>query len=220
MSRNADETSISADGASPEAARRRGEASVAGHTGDEAAARAFFDDPDAGVRAAALGALVRMGAATPGDAARALSDPDARARRYACELGATLPGADFGALLSDPDETVLEAACFAAGEVRDSRAVPALVEIATGHPDALCRESAVAALGAIGERDGMPTVIAALEDKPQIRRRAAVALAVFDHPDAEAALRRCLKDADWQVRQAAEDILGVSGAADWPETTG
>ncbi len=124
MSRNADETSISADGASPEAARRRGEASVAGHTGDEAAARAFFDDPDAGVRAAALGALVRMGAATPGDAARALSDPDARARRYACELGATLPGADFGALLSDPDETVLEAACFAAGEVRDSGRCP------------------------------------------------------------------------------------------------
>jgi HEAT repeat protein len=201
---NADQTSI-------EAARRRGEAATAGHGADEATARSLLDDQDQGVRATALGALVRMGNATAADAAAALADPDPWVRRYACELGASLPEADFVALLGDPDDTVVEAACFATGEVRAAQAVPALIQIAAAHTDALCRESAVAALGAIGDQHGLPAVIAALEDRPQIRRRAAVALAIFDHPDSEAALRRCLQDPDWQVRQAAEDILGVAG---------
>jgi HEAT repeat protein len=55
----------------------------------------------------------------------------------------------------------------------------------------------------------LPAVIDALDDKPAIRRRAAVALAAFDGPAAEAALRRCLEDRDWQVRQVAEDLLAV-----------
>ena len=45
------------------------------------------------------------------------------------------------------------------------------------------------------------------DDKPAIRRRAAVALAAFEGPEVEAALRRCLEDRDWQVRQVAEDLL-------------
>ena len=74
---------------------------------------------------------------------------------------------------------------------------------------------AVAALGAIGDRSGLPAILAGLEDKPQIRRRAArFALAAFDGPEPDAALRRCLKDLDWQVRQAAEDLLGVSADED------
>jgi HEAT repeat protein len=52
-------------------------------------------------------------------------------------------------------------------------------------------------------------VLAALEDKPAVRRRAAAALAAFDGPAVEAALRRCLEDRDWQVRQVAEDLLAV-----------
>jgi len=71
-------------------------------------------------------------------------------------------------------------------------------------------EAAVAALGAIGDPAGLPAVLAALDDKPAIRRRAAVALAAFDGPDTEAALRRCLEDRDWQVRQVAEDLLDVT----------
>ncbi|MGO9881328.1 MAG: HEAT repeat domain-containing protein [Acidimicrobiales bacterium] len=197
-----------------EAARRRGDAAAAGHTGDETAARAFFTDPDAGVRAAALGALVRMGRATPQDAQSGLADVDPRARRYACELGADLPGADFAALLDDPDDIVVEAACYAVGEVGDSRAVTELVRIASSHSDALCRESAVAALGAIGDADGLAAVLAALADKPQIRRRAVVALAAFEGPECDAALKGCLADPDWQVRQAAEDVLGVISDGD------
>jgi len=198
------------DPASADAARRRGDAALAGHVGDEPAARSLLGDPDPEVRATALGALVRMGRATPEDAARALADPDPRARRRALELGAALPGADFAALLHDPDAAVVEAACFAVGEVGERRAVPALVEIATAHVDALCRESAVAALGAIGDEEGLPAILAALEDKPQIRRRAVIALSAIDSPDSDAAIRRCLKDRDWQVRQAAEDLLEVT----------
>ena len=194
-----------------ETARRRGEAALAGHLGDEPTARAYLDDPDPQVRAAGLGALVRMGRATPTDAAAGLADPDPGARRYACELGAALPGADFARLLEDGDAMVVEAACYAVGEVRDATAVPVLVKIASGHTDGLCRESAVAALGAIGDPMGLPAILGALDDKPQIRRRATVALAAFDTPLSEAALRRCLTDPDWQVRQAAEDQLGVTG---------
>ena len=151
---------------------------------------------------------------TPKDSATALRDPDPRTRRRACELGTALVGADFARLLDDPDPVVVEAACFAVGEVGDVLAVPALVQIASTHTDALCRESAVAALGAIGALEGLPAILAGLEDKPQIRRRAVIALAAIESPQSDAALRRCLEDRDWQVRQAAEDLLGVTTGDD------
>ncbi len=95
------------------------------------------------------------------------------------------------------------------GERSAVAALSALATLGSGHGDPLCREAAVAALGAIGDASGLPTVLAALEDKPAVRRRAAVALAAFDGPPVEAALRRCLEDRDWQVRQVAEDLLAV-----------
>jgi HEAT repeat protein len=85
--------------------------------------------------------------------------------------------------------------------------VPELCRIATGHDDALCRESAVAALGAIGDPAGLPSVLAALSDRPPVRRRAVIALAPFEGPVVQEALERALTDRDWQVRQAAEDQL-------------
>jgi HEAT repeat protein len=48
---------------------------------------------------------------------------------------------------------------------------------------------------------------AAASDRPAVRRRAVVALAAFDGPEVDAALRTALRDRDWQVRQAAEDLL-------------
>jgi len=65
----------------------------------------------------------------------------------------------------------------------------------------------VAALGAIGDPAGLPAVLAALGDKPTVRRRATVALAAFEGPEAESGLRRSLADRDWQVRQVAEILL-------------
>jgi HEAT repeat protein len=79
--------------------------------------------------------------------------------------------------------------------------------MAAEHEDALCREAAVAALGAIGDEAGLPALLAATTDKPAVRRRAVLALAPFEGPDVDAALQRALTDRDWQVRQAAEDLL-------------
>jgi HEAT repeat protein len=111
------------------------------------------------------------------------------------------------AALTDADPSVVEAAAWASGEREDPAAVPLLAALARRHDDPLCREAAVAALGAIGDPAGLPTVLAATEDKPAVRRRAVLALAPFEGPEVDAALQRALTDPDRQVRQAAEDLL-------------
>jgi HEAT repeat protein len=195
------------DPAVREAARRRGVVAAAGHSGDEPTIRAYLADPAPAVRAAAFAALARSGRALVDDGHAAATDPDATVRRRACELAGALPGVDHRALLADPDPGVVEAAAFALGETGGSDDVAALVAVAGGHSDPLCRESAVAALGAIGDEGGLPAILAALDDKPAIRRRATLALAPFEGPEVQAALERSLSDRDWQVRQAAEDLL-------------
>ena len=186
-------------------------AAVAGHAGDRATARVLAGHPDPEVRAAALGALSRADDTGLGPAvARALADEAPAVRRRAAEVAATtaaVPAAALAGLLDDPDPLVVEAACWALGERQDPASVEALVAAAGGHGDPLVREAAVAALGAIGDRRGLPAVLAATADKPAVRRRAVLALAPFDGPEVEAALRRALEDRDWQVRQAAEDLL-------------
>ncbi len=184
----------------------------AGHTGDTGRARAGLVDPAPAVRATALGALDRLGALGDDELGAGLSDHDPTVRRRAAELSATRPAVDVVALLDDPDASVVEMAAWATGEREDGGAVHRLVLLSAadgGHPDPLCREAAVAALGAIGDPDGLPAVLAALDDKPAVRRRAAVALAAFEGPLVDAALHRCLEDRDWQVRQVAEDLLAV-----------
>lgn len=207
-----------------EVASRRREAVLAGHRGDEDGARLALSDPDAGVRGCGLGALARMGALRPGDMRAALSSPVASLRRRACDIAALSPGlagtaTELSKLLQDPDAGVVEAACYALGEVLDStaghpisdeergRSTRALGGTVREHPEALCREAAVAALGAIGDQEALPAVLAALADKPAIRRRAVVALAAFDGPLVSVALERALDDRDWQVRQVAQDLL-------------
>ncbi len=186
-------------------------AAVAGHLGDGATARALASSPSPEVRAAALGALARIGDAAVGPAVAArLADQSPAVRRRAAELAATVatvPVSSVITALDDPDPLVAEAACFALGEREDAAAVEALATTAGAHHDALVREAAVAALGAIGDRRGLPAVLAATTDKPAVRRRAVLALAPFQGPDVEQALRRALEDRDWQVRQAAEDLL-------------
>jgi len=189
---------------------RRTEVALAGHTGDPATARTGLADPAGTVRATALGALERLGALADDDLVTALGDPDPGVRRRACELAGGRPSVPIVALLSDPDPMVVEMAAWGLGEQGAPAPVPALAALSAvdgGHPEPLCREAAVAALGAIGDPGGLPAVLAALDDKPAVRRRAAVALAAFEGPEVEAALRRCLDDRDWQVRQVAEDLL-------------
>lgn len=189
---------------------RRRQAAIAGHEGDEAAARALLDDDDPAVRATALGALARAGAVRAVDVEHALADADVGVRRRACEEAVSVTDVDLVPLLADTDTSVVEAAAWALGErgADAAAAVNALVDVSRNHDDALCREAAVAALGAIGDQRGLEAVLAAAAgDRPAVRRRAVVALAAFDGPEVEQALRTALDDRDWQVRQAAEDLL-------------
>jgi len=185
---------------------------LAGHQGDEAGARSGLTDESPSVRAAALGALDRIGALTEDELRSAMADPAPSVRRRGSELAATRPRVPVADLLDDRDDSVVEMTAWSLGEREERAAVGALSALAStgsGHRDPLCREAAVAALGAIGDPAGLPAVLGALGDKPAVRRRAAVALAAFEGPAVEAALRRCLDDRDWQVRQVAEDLLAV-----------
>ncbi|WCO67555.1 HEAT repeat domain-containing protein [Iamia majanohamensis] len=203
------------------APERRAAAAEAGHRGDVGALRRARSDRDPGVRATALGGLRRAGALDGDDLAAAVADPDPRVRRRAAEEVAALAGAAEGApgrgpaaavtilgLLDDPDPGVVETAAWASGErvPPEAGAVDRLAGLATEHDDALVREAAVAALGAIGDARALPAVLAATRDKATVRRRAVLALAPFDGPEVEAALARAADDRDWQVRQAAEDL--------------
>jgi HEAT repeat protein len=192
---------------------------LAGHEGDSAGAAALTIDADPTVRAAAFGALLRLGALDDAMLLRALGDPDPGVRRRACVIAGRDRGIDRRAIdviaqltraLTDGDPSVVETAAWALGEFGPSCrevAVGELCRLAEGHQSPVCREAAVAALGAIGAPATLPVVLAALDDTPNIRRRAAIALAAFDDPSADEGLRRCLGDRDWQVRQAAEELL-------------
>jgi HEAT repeat protein len=188
-----------------------GVVALAGHRGDEATARAGLQAADPQVRVVAVGALARLGRLQAADLAAAAADPEPVVRRRAAEeAGRTEVAFDELALLADPDPLVVEATAWACGERRPvaSGVITALVGLTAEHEDPLCREAAVAALGAIGDPAGLDAILAATTDKPAVRRRAVIALAPFEGENVEAALQRALEDRDRQVRQAAEDLLG------------
>jgi HEAT repeat protein len=196
------------------ATTRRRHAALAGHRGDEEAARHALADPAGPVRATALGALSRAGRLTLDDLTAAIEDPEAQVRARAAELAAAVGATGLPVArraLADSDHRVVEAGCFALGEMGPAaaEAVAELAGVCRQHPDALCREAAVAALGAIGHPDGLAAILDATTDKPAVRRRAVLALAPFAGPEVDAALDRALEDRDWQVRQAAEDLRGL-----------
>jgi HEAT repeat protein len=189
------------------------ELAVAGHAGDEVAARAALGDADPVARELALGALHRMQALDEATLRAAMHDSDAGVRRRAALIAGTRPGCSLLDALHDGDSTVVEAAAWSCGEqeVVDDNVFARLLALAAEADDAMVREAAVAALGAIGDERGLPAILAACADKPAVRRRAALALAPFDGPEVDAALHAALEDRDWQVRQAAEDVLRAAG---------
>lgn len=199
---------------SPESSGARRAAAISGWVGDEASARALSVHPDPATRATALRSLERLKLLADADLQHALEDPSPIVRRAAAILTCNREGASTSPLhlLTDDDPTVAEAAAFALGERSaksvDAGAVAALTSMATTHHDALCREAAVASLGAVGAPDGLRAVLAATADIPAVRRRAALALAPFEGDDVDAALDRLADDHDWQVRQAVEDLRG------------
>ncbi|MDG2114831.1 MAG: HEAT repeat domain-containing protein [Actinomycetota bacterium] len=195
---------------------RRLRAVTAGHHNDEETARNLLDDADAHVRAAALGALDRMGRLDMITSRDALDDPDSLVRCRAVHAAIAHPEIDLTPVLDDPDAQVVEAAAFAIGERdHDPSPITTLRRVALEHDDELCRESAVAALGALGSHDEadhavvIDTLLRALDERPPIRRRAIIGLHQFDQPAAVAAVKGALEDRDRQVRALAGELLGV-----------
>jgi HEAT repeat protein len=182
--------------------------------GDEyvAVLRTNLRSPRARHRVLALRGAVRQQLITPDDWRNALGDDDVTVRREALNQIAHVEIDDdqvFDALmhcLEDDDALVVDGAVFALGEHLYVGAVERMCEIATGHEDARCRESAIAALGAIGDDRARPAIFAALDDKAPVRRRAIVALSNFEGPDVDEALARASEDRDWQVRAAVNQL--------------
>jgi HEAT repeat protein len=206
-------------------AERRRLTVIAGHTDDGATARQGFGDLDPSVRVVGIGALARLALLSIDDIVCALSDDDSLVVRRTIETAAPMviserDGARLDELLvaalTGADDAVAEVAAWALGErhQEDSADAPplvigALIDSATSHREALVRESAAAALGAVGHEDGLPAILKACRDKATVRRRAVLALASFDGPEVTEMLQRALSDRDWQVRQAAEDLLAI-----------
>lgn len=198
---------------------------MAGHRGTVTTARAALGDESPEVRSTALGALARMETIEPGDLTRSLADADPGVRRRAAEVAGRSQGLaphvpDLRPLLADPSPEVVEMVAWALGEGGDPDAIAPLALTARQHSDPLCREAAVAALGAIsagtglqagasGSAEALAAILESLGDRPAVRRRAVLALVAFEGPEVDEALHRALTDRDWQVRQAAEDLLAT-----------
>ena len=190
---------------------------AAGFRNDTAQIERGRQSADPAIRHAALGALLRTGALSADQLAGFARDRSASVRRRAAEVAprisdAPLTEALLVTLLDDEPE-IVEVAAFALGEVGSADGAElapttiAMIEsIARDHDDALCREAAVASLGAL--HTGLPTILGACRDKATVRRRAIIALAPFEGPEVDQALQTALADRDWQVRQAAEDLIG------------
>jgi len=194
----------------PQVAERRQAVVIAGHSGDRALVKMGLTDEQPSVRESALGALDRLGILTAPTLEVFTTDIDVRVRRRVAELGAKFLDFDLLPLLSDDEPLVVEMAAWSCGEheVVTQVVLDKLIELTTMHSEPLVREASVAALGAIGNELGVSAIIAACGDKPAIRRRAVLALAPFDTPEVKITLHKALEDRDWQVRQAAEDLLG------------
>ena len=205
---------------SKEISERRREIILAGHgkgTLTDSELIKCLNDDAAELREVALNAVLQLGLDPEENIFHALSDENQNVRRRALELIIKLPSSqnqidETLVLLKDPSPFVVEMACWVIGEIGDTyRDTAQLVDeintVVSEHEDSLCREAAVACLGSLGHSDGLPAILAALEDKPNVRRRATLALAPFEGPEVDEALKRKLEDRDLQTRQAAEDLL-------------
>jgi HEAT repeat protein len=186
------------------------DAALGGRAEDLAVLRGAVVAASARTRVLALRGLAHHGALDDVVTATLLADPDSEVRREVLEVLATSSARDalleqVASLLEDVEPLVAEAAAYCVGEW-ESRSTLSALATALHHDDARVREAAVAALGSIGDASSTPLIIAALDDKPSVRRRAVVALSNFEGPEVDAALARAREDRDWQVRSAAEAL--------------
>lgn len=171
------------------------------------------DEPS--VRASALLAIKELGQLDDTTLSAALKDTSNEVRRRASEIASEFRNVSLAEILSDPDPYVVEMALWAEGERESADNIEKIMELAKGHKESFVRESAVAALGAIGDGVAIETILGAMKDRPNVRRRAVVAMAAFEGERITHALKDALSDRDWQVRQIAEDLLEITeGSSD------
>jgi len=184
---------------------------LAGHRGNIDILVLAFGGTDPHLRALALGGLAKNNALNVGHIRTGESDPADVVRHRIAQLGAVELRVELLTLLCDHNFAIAETAAWSLGERVDitDEEFNLLITFAGNHEHQMVRESCVAALGAIGDPAALPAILAACSDKPAVRRRAILALAPFEGPEVEAALQRALGDRDWQVRQAAEDLLAI-----------
>ena len=199
---------------------RRRRAVLAGHDGDREGAGRLAADPDPTVRAAALGALWRLGALDDDILLRALGDPDPGVRRRACAV------AGGGADDVSPSPAVVDGLVQAADDTD-----PSVVETAAwalGEVGPRCGTAAVARLCRVAGRPPFSGVSRIGRRRPRAPsgrripwRRAGRPRRHAQHPAAgghrpgrlrrsDAPMTVCgavWDDRDWQVRQAAEELL-------------
>ena len=141
----------------------------------------------------------------------ALGDPAPSVRLRAAQLAVDPtvddPTGQLGralvARLGDDDPLVVIAALVAIGDRQVPGAFEPVAGTARTSREALVVEEAVAALGALGEPEGLAVILELLDGaKAPLRRRCVAALGAFEGPSVEAALDRLAADRDWQVRQA------------------
>ncbi|HJM35990.1 MAG TPA: HEAT repeat domain-containing protein [Acidimicrobiales bacterium] len=208
------------DPPSKEVAERRRQAILARYENselEESEITGFLNDTAAVVREAALATVVKLNLDAGKHIVNAFNDDDHGVRKRAIELVIDLSDnqdyiSKILVLLDDSSTFVVETVCWVIGEIGNNyenvaEVVNKVSQIALNHDDSLCREAAVACLGSLGHIDGLATLLRVLDDKPNVRRRATLALAPFEGPEVEEALKRKLKDRDLQTRQAAEDLL-------------
>ena len=196
------------------AVRRRLAALLAGPAGDESTVRRLLADRSPRVRSAAFASLGRVGPRRP--RRRAASRSETPIRAFAARRANSRRGLP---VRSSPPPRRHRPVGRRSGGRRGGRAgrppgLRRLSDIARCHPDPLCREAAVAALGTIGDVAGK----AALSRRstpapaPAVRRRSVVAGAAFSGTDVEVAWRARPSDRDWQVRRGGREVLGISCA--------
>ena len=176
--------------------------------GDFSLAKELVTDSDPRVRSTSISVLSENLVLDDALIAIALRDPHPMVRSSLARAAATNISIPVLDLLNDVDASVIEVACWAVGEQGEPNdlAIEILSRIALDHDDALCRESAVAALGALGDLRGLESILQATHDIATVRRRAVIALAPFQGEAVADAVEIALNDRDWQVRQAAEDL--------------
>lgn len=192
---------------------RRRQIISAGFNGNHELIRSELGGSDPVLWRSALFAAERSSILDPADVLAALASPDPDIQHSGWTILARRP------TLLDNNQTteafarcspeVRELACFALGEREPHPSLTAALIGFSTDEDPLVRESVVAALGSLGDPDGEAVVLAGCTDTVSIRRRAVLALIAFDSPASRHALEQLTQDRDWQVRDAAVELLST-----------